>query len=100
MRALDFGQLRSKLPLIAHDFYAYMPIHNYIFAPSREPWPGSSVDARLKPIPLVDAAGIPYSTKKENRKKSGQHMARSEQTSRANDLGTRSADDDPRPLGI
>jgi Family of unknown function (DUF5906) len=32
------------------DFYAYMPLHNYIFAPSREPWPGTSVNARIPPI--------------------------------------------------
>ena len=48
-----------KLPnrVSLDDFYAYMPMHNYIFAPSREPWPGSSVDARLGAIPLVDADG-------------------------------------------
>ena len=32
------------------DFYAYMPLHNYIFAPSREPWPASSVNARISPV--------------------------------------------------
>jgi hypothetical protein len=29
------------------DFYAYMPQHNYIYAPSREPWPKESIDGRL-----------------------------------------------------
>jgi hypothetical protein len=29
------------------DFYAYMPMHNCIFAPTGEMWPRSSVDARL-----------------------------------------------------
>ena len=29
------------------DFHAYMPMHQYIFAPSGEMWPGSSVNARL-----------------------------------------------------
>jgi hypothetical protein len=29
------------------DFHAYMPMHSYIFAPSREMWPASSVNARL-----------------------------------------------------
>jgi hypothetical protein len=33
------------------DFYAYMPMHNYIFTPSGEPWPASSVNSRLRPIP-------------------------------------------------
>jgi len=33
------------------DFHAYMPMHSYIFVPSRELWPASSVNARLAPIP-------------------------------------------------
>jgi hypothetical protein len=41
------------------DFHAYMPMHNYIFTPSREPWPASSVNARLGRIPLFDANGKP-----------------------------------------
>ena len=40
------------------DFYAYMPMHNYIFAPSREPWPAASVNARIAPIVIgTDAEG-------------------------------------------
>ncbi len=31
------------------NFYAYMPMHQYIFVPSREMWPSSSVNARLQP---------------------------------------------------
>ena len=27
------------------DFYAYMPTHKYMFAPSRQLWPGRSVNA-------------------------------------------------------
>ena len=34
------------------DFYAYMPMHSYIYAPSREMWPASSINARLPPIPI------------------------------------------------
>lgn len=41
------------------DFNAYMPMHNFIFAPSREPWPASSVNARLGSVPLFDANGEP-----------------------------------------
>jgi hypothetical protein len=41
------------------DFYAYMPQHNYLYAPAREPWPGSSVNARIAPIPLFDGNGLP-----------------------------------------
>jgi hypothetical protein len=41
------------------DFYAYMPMHNYIFAPSREPWPAQSVNARVPPVALTDAQSNP-----------------------------------------
>jgi hypothetical protein len=34
------------------DFHAYMPAHSYIFTPSREMWPASSVNARIPPIPI------------------------------------------------
>ena len=34
------------------DFHAYMPMHNYIFAPSREIWPGSSVNGRIARVQL------------------------------------------------
>jgi hypothetical protein len=30
------------------DFYAYMPQHNYIYVPTRTPWPGLSVDRRVQ----------------------------------------------------
>ena len=36
------------------DFYAYMPQHKYIFAPSRELWPAASVNARISPIEIPD----------------------------------------------
>ena len=36
------------------DFYAYMPQHNYIFTPSCELWPASSINARIPPQPLLD----------------------------------------------
>lgn len=39
------------------DFYAYMPMHNYIYIPSRDHWPGASVNARIKPIRLGRAIG-------------------------------------------
>lgn len=41
------------------DFYAHMPTHSYIFAPSREFWPGASVNARIVPVQLFDARGLP-----------------------------------------
>jgi hypothetical protein len=39
------------------NFYAYMPTHNYIYVPSREPWPAASVNARLEPMPVLDGNG-------------------------------------------
>jgi hypothetical protein len=34
------------------DFVAYMPQHSYIFRPTGEPWPASSVNARIPPIDI------------------------------------------------
>ena len=43
----DFSQWKQIRPISLADFRAYMPMHTYIFVPSREMWPASSVDARL-----------------------------------------------------
>jgi hypothetical protein len=43
------------------DFYAYMPMHSYLFAPTREPWPASSVNARVPPVSTGNKP-IPAST--------------------------------------
>jgi hypothetical protein len=32
------------------DFWAYMPMHAYIYAPTREMWPARSVNARIPPL--------------------------------------------------
>jgi Family of unknown function (DUF5906) len=37
------------------DFYAFMPMHSYIFAPTGEMWPAPSVNSRIPPI--ASAAG-------------------------------------------
>jgi hypothetical protein len=39
------------------DFYAYLPQHRYIFAPSRETWPAESINGRFPRIPLRDNQG-------------------------------------------
>lgn len=45
-------------PIALTDFYAYMPEHRYIYTPSREMWPSSSVNARVKPVKVgVDEKG-------------------------------------------
>jgi hypothetical protein len=48
------------------DFVAYRPMHNYIFLPTREPWPASSVNAQLPTIALLDDHGEPVLDKKGN----------------------------------
>jgi hypothetical protein len=42
--------------LSSDDFYAYMPAHRYIFAPSRQLWPAVSVNARLECIEGIAAS--------------------------------------------
>jgi hypothetical protein len=37
------------------DFYAYMPMHMFLFVPTGELWPASSVNARVPPV--ADGAG-------------------------------------------
>jgi hypothetical protein len=34
------------------DFHAYMPAHSYIYEPTREMWPASSVNSRVAPVPV------------------------------------------------
>ena len=66
------------------DFYAYMPSHTYIYAPTGEMWPASSIKARLPPI----ADGGQESN-------SGEHVARSEPAGRTDDLGAGIVHGDP-----
>jgi hypothetical protein len=67
----DFEQETNK-PIAAgatlDDFYAYMPMHCYLFMPTRELWPASSINSRFGPIPLVDKNGKPIVDKKGNPK--------------------------------
>ena len=51
-----------------HDFHAYMPMHAYIYSPSREMWPAISVNARISPIPTFHADGKPMLDKKGEQK--------------------------------
>ena len=46
-------------PVTLEDFYGYMPMHTFIYAPTREHWPGSSVNARVAPVVLIDEKGDP-----------------------------------------
>jgi hypothetical protein len=45
----------AKAPAVSiDDFRAYMPKHKYMFIPSRELWPASSVNSRVPPVALGD----------------------------------------------
>lgn len=39
-----------KIELRLEDFVAYMPMHKYVFLPTRDLWPASSVNARIPPV--------------------------------------------------
>jgi hypothetical protein len=41
------------------DFHAYMPLHQYIYEPTREMWPAISVNSQIPPIPSDDPEGKP-----------------------------------------
>jgi hypothetical protein len=49
------------------DFYSYMPMHSYVFVPSRDLWPAASVNARIPPMPVLRADGSPALDKDGNR---------------------------------
>ena len=49
----------NPAPLELDDFYAYMPDHSYIFVPTRETWPASSVNSRLPAVPVLKKDGAP-----------------------------------------
>ena len=40
-----------------NDFRAYMPTHSYIYIPTRDIWPASSVNSRVPSIPLFNNDG-------------------------------------------
>jgi hypothetical protein len=49
---LHLGLPSAVVGVKREDFYAYMPLHSYMFAPSRELWPAASVNARIPPTVL------------------------------------------------
>jgi hypothetical protein len=55
----DNGAAHASDGVAIDDFNAYMPMHSYIFTPSREMWPAGSVNARIPPIPLLNKKGEP-----------------------------------------
>jgi hypothetical protein len=59
----------DKCGVTLDDFYAYMPLHRYIFAPSREMWPASSINASLGTVPLNYPDGTRVLDEKGKQKK-------------------------------
>lgn len=49
------------------DFYAYMPEHKYIFVPSRELWPASSVNARCEQPTHADGGPVTKPVKRKTK---------------------------------
>ena len=67
VKLLSFNDTAAKLSLSGvslDDFNAYMPMHNYIYMPTREAWPASSVDARIGRVPLFDSNVHRFSMKR------------------------------------
>ena len=59
--AAELPQEEKQTPASAvtlGDFWAYMPKHQYIFAPTGEMWPAASINARLPKIPVVKKDGM------------------------------------------
>jgi hypothetical protein len=55
----DGVTIDPRQPVTLQDFYAFMPLHRYLYIPSRDLWPASSVNARIPPLPLLDIDGKP-----------------------------------------
>jgi hypothetical protein len=56
-RIYDHANVERDLSL--GDFVAHMPTHEFIFKPTGDLWPASSVDARAPPIEVMDSDGNP-----------------------------------------
>jgi hypothetical protein len=54
----------QEMPITLRDFVAYMPMHQYIFIPTRELWPAVSVNGLLPQVPRLDRQGRPILNKK------------------------------------
>jgi hypothetical protein len=55
----------ARIGLSAGHFWSFGPMNQFFFVPSRALWPASSVDARLRPFPVLDADGNPKLNKKD-----------------------------------
>jgi len=50
------------------DFHAFMPSHTYIFVPTREMWPASSVNSRVPAVKVLKKDGAPVKDENGNDK--------------------------------
>lgn len=90
----------DELPVTLDHFVADMETHSYIYLPTRKPWPSPSVNARIRPVAILDAAGRPVlDSKKKPKKNAGQRMAGQEPSHRGGDVGARRTDDDQGSVG-
>ena len=53
----SYDKWLEKRGVSLEDFYAYMPTHRYIFTPTRDLWPATSVDDRILPVQIFDKNG-------------------------------------------
>jgi Family of unknown function (DUF5906) len=53
------GKARLPEGVALEDFSAFMPMHSYIYHPTREMWPAPSVNSRIEPVLIVDEDGNP-----------------------------------------
>lgn len=67
VRQLDQERPARNRPVELSDFYAYMPTHAYIFAPTGDFWPAPSVNSRIPPVPLFSADGSPLMSHKKGK---------------------------------
>jgi Primase C terminal 2 (PriCT-2)/RepB DNA-primase N-terminal domain/Family of unknown function (DUF5906) len=58
-RAFGWKYEESAPHAALDDFRAYMPAHAYIYLPTRELWPASSVNAKIPPVKILDVNGQP-----------------------------------------
>jgi hypothetical protein len=64
MQAASISSAQKLEGISLDDIHAYMPTHSYIYAPSREMWPATSINSRIAPVRLFDVRGMPVLNKK------------------------------------
>ena len=81
------------------DFRAYLPAHNYIFLPCREPWPAVSIDCGVSAASAHRCRRQSDPQRRQSAKAQSQPLARLQSTGASDDLDTGDADAHSRPAG-